>query len=160
MSVSSLHARREVGAAPSLAVMPVALLLLVGLTSFLVSCHFNEAQDQCSELAKKLYEARETGQPDRVRAALTSSLLPEDDRDRLVRTIIDRDGICGHQESRDEYHRVTKREGQITRGYSARNRFRIVYATGETWEEVLCRLDDSGTKGGIIGMSFGPVPSR
>jgi hypothetical protein len=111
-------------------------------------------------MAKKLYEARETGQSDRVRAALTSSLLAEQDRDRLVSTIIDRDALCGHQESRDEYHRVTKREGQITTGYSVRNRFRIEYLTGETWEEVLCRLDDSGKAGAIVGVNFGPVPAK
>jgi hypothetical protein len=55
------------GCAATRSGVPSVWLVLAVVTNsclFLVSCPFNDAQERCSEMAKKLYEARETGQPE------------------------------------------------------------------------------------------------
>lgn len=139
----------------------LALSLLVGMTFCSTSCHFDDARARCSELSETLYAARKERDPARVRSVLTSSFLAEGDRDALVSQVLDHDASVGPQESRVEYLRVAKRTGDFPdKWYSVRNRYRITYPLGETWEEVTCRIDNSGRDGAIVGLEFGPSPGK
>lgn len=127
----------------------------------LASCHFDDSRDRCTELSKSLYDARQAKQPLRIRSVLTSSSLTEQERETLVSETLDRDAILGDQESREEYFSHVSRKGTAPdHWYLVRNGYRIRYKTGETWEEVLCRVDDLGRAGAIIGVNFGPVPGK
>jgi hypothetical protein len=112
-------------------------------------------------MSEQLYEARASGQQNQVRAALTSNWLSATERDSLVSTILDRDATCGRQESRHAYLSVASHEGTVPdKWYSVRNKYKITYSTGTTWEELLCRVDDSGHEGAIVGLNLGPLPAR
>jgi hypothetical protein len=129
-------------------VLTVCVLgLFASVTTVLMSCssRFAEARDRCSELSNKLYEARKTGQSDHVRTVLDSRLFTTHERDKLLATIVERDATCGHQQSREESLRFAFLESSTSdHWYSVRNGYRIEYTSGQTWEEILCRVDDSG----------------
>jgi hypothetical protein len=161
MQIGSPQPGEGASTRPTRSVVPVTFALLTSLTLLLVSCHFEDARNRCSEMSQQLYEARASGQPDQVRAALTSSWLSATERDGLVSTILNRDATCGRQVSRHEYLRVASHVGTVPdKWYSVRNKYEITYSTGTSWEELLCHVDDSGRAGAIVGVNLGPLPAR
>jgi hypothetical protein len=132
---------------------PLALVLSLG------SCHFEDSETGCSALIDRLYEARTAGDTDLIREILKSQQSTEQEQEALERQIGDRDAACGKPRSRTRNMSRAKYGGVLT-GYSVRDRYAIEYASGSTWEIVVCHADSSGRQPSIVGIEFGPVPVK
>jgi len=107
-----------------------------------------------------LYEARQTGQRELVRSVVTSRLLTTEERDALVSGILERDVSAGPQQSPSRFLSNTAHKSDSPEDwYGVRIGHRIHYQRGDSWEEVLCRVDELGRQGAIVGMKFGPLPN-
>ena len=131
------------------------------LSSVLLSaCHSSEARDRCGELSQALYEARQSGLKDRIAAAVASEFLSAADQEELVSAILLQDLVSGMPVSRRRYLSVTSHEPDIPSDwYSVRQRYKLQFSQGESWEEVSCHVDSAGRVGSIVGAKFGPPPA-
>jgi hypothetical protein len=132
------------------------MILYIGLAT---ACHPGEARNRCSELAEKLYEARRGVADERLPTLLTSKVVGTEKREALVTAIRDRDLTYGAQESRRRYLSNVAHKSEVDEDwFLVRNGYRIRYSNGETWEDVICRVDLAGRNAVILDVEFGPSP--
>lgn len=76
----------------------IALLLVL-----VSACHFGDARRSCDEAVQAIYDARTSGDRNRIEVSLKSSRLSPTAREDLISRFLERDALLGPQKLRRSY---------------------------------------------------------